>query len=156
MLLRAWEQGQVLQVWKEKLGQVFLCLLTNTEPPNTLVDWGTSLYPSGWQVHMKLVSSSSVMSTVWRLLEMAPNMCVWLRKLVFSPKHSWRVLWWLATGAANVCSCLNRCNEYDTTGAHYCFRLADHDDWSKWFAISRVPYMVAHWALLGMLLHIDC
>jgi len=24
MLIRAWEQGQVLQVWKEKLGQVFL------------------------------------------------------------------------------------------------------------------------------------
>jgi hypothetical protein len=21
------------------------------------------------------------------------------------------------------------------TGARYCFRLADHDDWSKWFAI---------------------
>jgi hypothetical protein len=41
---------------------------------------------------MKLVSSSSVMSSVGRLLEMAPNMRVWLRKLVLLPQHSWRVL----------------------------------------------------------------
>jgi hypothetical protein len=41
---------------------------------------------------MRLVSSSSVMCTVGRLLEMAPNVRVWLRKLVLSPQHSWRVL----------------------------------------------------------------
>jgi hypothetical protein len=30
------------------------------------------------------------------------------------------------------------CNKYDLT-ATPCFRLADHDDWSKWFAITSPP-----------------
>ncbi len=128
MLLRAWEQGQVLQVWKEKLGQVFMFAYKYL---HTLVDWSTSLYPSGWQVHMRLVSSSSVMSSVGRLLEMAPNMHVWLRKIVFLPQHSWRVCGSWSHAQQRCASCRNRCNKYDMTGAH-CLWLAYHDDWSKW------------------------
>ncbi len=34
------------------------------------------------------------------------------------------------------------CNKYDLT-ATPCFWLADHDDWSKWFAISSPPHLCA-------------
>jgi hypothetical protein len=41
-------------------------------------------------------------------------------------------------GAAAPCTCTKECSKYDLTAAQ-CFRLAHHNDWSRWFAISSSP-----------------
>ncbi len=41
-------------------------------------------------------------------------------------------------GTATLCTCRKECNKYDLTAAQ-CFRLAHHNDWCRWFAISSPP-----------------
>jgi hypothetical protein len=35
-----------------------------------------------------------------------------------------------------VCTSTKECNKLDLTAAQYCCQLVDHNDWSRWFAIS--------------------
>jgi hypothetical protein len=42
---------------------------------------------------------------------------------------------WLVKGATQLCTSRKKCNKLDLTAAQY-FWLVDHNDWSRWFAIS--------------------
>jgi hypothetical protein len=42
---------------------------------------------------------------------------------------------WLVKGATQLCTSKKECNKLDLTAAQY-FWLVDHNDWSRWFAIS--------------------
>ncbi len=50
-------------------------------------------------------------------------------------------LLWLIKGTTQLCTSKKECNKLDLTAAHY-FGLVDHNDWSRWFAISS-PHMYA-------------
>jgi hypothetical protein len=41
----------------------------------------------------------------------------------------------LVKSAAKICTCREEYNKYDMTRAP-CFWLANHNDWSRWFAVS--------------------
>jgi hypothetical protein len=48
---------------------------------------------------------------------------------------------WLVKGATQLCTSKKECNKLDLTVAQY-FSLVDHNDWSRWFAISS-PHVYA-------------
>jgi hypothetical protein len=51
-----------------------------------------------------------------------------------SPSNSWS-LPQLVKGTTQLCTSKKECNKLDLTAAHY-FWSVDHNDWSRWFAIS--------------------
>jgi hypothetical protein len=56
----------------------------------------------------------------------------------FVSPNSWS-LQWLVKGATQLCTSKKECDKLDLTAAQY-FWLVDHDDWSRWFAISSSSY----------------
>jgi hypothetical protein len=44
-------------------------------------------------------------------------------------------LLWLVKGATQLCTSKKECNKLNLIAAQY-FSLVDHNDWSRWFAIS--------------------
>jgi hypothetical protein len=44
-------------------------------------------------------------------------------------------LLWLVKGATQLCTSRKECNKLDLTAAEY-FWMVDHNDWSRWFAVS--------------------
>jgi hypothetical protein len=42
---------------------------------------------------------------------------------------------WLVKGTTQLCTSKKECNKLNLTAAQY-FWLVDHNDWSRWFAIS--------------------
>jgi hypothetical protein len=42
---------------------------------------------------------------------------------------------WLVKGATQLCTSKKECNKLELTAGQY-FWLVDHNDWSRWFAIS--------------------
>ncbi len=53
---------------------------------------------------------------------------------------------WLVKGATQLCTSKKECNKLDLTAAQY-FWLVDHNDWSRWLAISS-PHVHAVTVLL--------
>ncbi len=62
-------------------------------------------------------------------------MPVYLKKWVFSTPNSWLLPWLVVKGATPLCTSKKECYKLDPTAAQY-FWLVDHNDWSRWFAIS--------------------
>ncbi len=52
-----------------------------------------------------------------------------------TPNSHSRTLVSVVNGATQLCTSKKECNELDLTAAEY-FWLVDHNDWSRWFAIS--------------------
>ncbi len=52
------------------------------------------------------------------------------------------ILPWLVDGATQLCTSKTECNRLDLTAAQYFFWLVDHNDRSRWFAISS-PHVYA-------------
>jgi len=46
-----------------------------------------------------------------------------------------KFLLWVVKGATQLCTSKNELNKLDLTATQY-FGLVDHNDWSRWFAIS--------------------
>ncbi len=46
---------------------------------------------------------------------------------------------WLVKGATQLCTSKKECNKLDLTAAQY-FWLVNHNDWSRWFAVS-IPHL---------------
>jgi hypothetical protein len=46
----------------------------------------------------------------------------------------------LVKGTTQLRTCKKECNKLDLIAVQY-FSLVDHNDWSRWFAISSSPYM---------------
>jgi hypothetical protein len=61
----------------------------------------------------------------------------------------------LVKGAIQLCTSKKECNKLDLTEAQYLW-LVDHNDWSRWFAISVVPayFAVPVTVLMGVWLEI--
>jgi hypothetical protein len=54
----------------------------------------------------------------------------------YSPAYLVSLLRLVNGPAKDICAyAREECNKYDLT-AHLCFLLANHNDWSRWFAIS--------------------
>jgi hypothetical protein len=67
-------------------------------------------------------------------LRKSQNVPMKLRKFVFL--HQIRAaLPWVVNGATQLCTSQKECNKLHLTTAQY-FWLVDHNDWSRWFAIS--------------------
>jgi hypothetical protein len=60
--------------------------------------------------------------------------------IAFYSPNSWS-LPWLVKGATQLCASKKECNKLDLIAAQY-FSLVDHNDWSRWFAISS-PHVYA-------------
>jgi len=48
---------------------------------------------------------------------------------------------WLVKGATQLCTSKKECSKLDLTSAEYIW-LVDHNDWSRWFAISSFPHLI--------------
>jgi hypothetical protein len=64
-------------------------------------------------------------------------MLVWLSKMVFA-QHFCTVCRGWYKAQQSVTPATEECNRYDLTAAP-CFSLANHNDWSMWFAIRGLP-----------------
>jgi len=69
-------------------------------------------------------------------------------KLVLA-QHNCTVLQGIVKGASLLCTCKKKeCNKLDLTGSR-CFWLVHHNDWSRWFSVSRCDdsanMMKMHW-----------
>jgi hypothetical protein len=42
--------------------------------------------------------------------------------------------------ATTLCNCRKECNKYDLTAAQ-CFSFSHHNNWSRWFAITSLPFI---------------
>jgi hypothetical protein len=88
------------------------------------------------------------------------TMCVpghynWIKKNQNIPAWLSKMLWpsifakclEASEGTEKVCAPATReeCNNYDLTTSPCFKRLADHNDWSRWFAISNLPPICACW-----------
>jgi hypothetical protein len=62
------------------------------------------------------------------------KMCRFSSGKWFFCTNLWR-LPWLVKGSTQLCTSKKECNKLDLTAAQY-FWLVDHNDWSRWFAIS--------------------
>ncbi len=63
---------------------------------------------------------------------------VWHRKMALALHNCTRCHgWWKAQQA--FCTCTKEFNDYDLITAQQCLSLADHNDLSRWFAISSTP-----------------
>jgi hypothetical protein len=56
---------------------------------------------------------------------------------------------WLVKGATQLCTFKKECNKVDITAAQY-FWLVDHNDWSRWFAISSSHIYAVTVLLVGL------
>jgi len=61
------------------------------------------------------------------------------QEIGFSASNSCR-LPWLVNGATQLCTSIKEYNKLHLTVAQY-LALVDHNDWSRWFTISRPLYM---------------
>jgi len=92
----------------------------------------------------------------WCLRASPPVVSTWLRTVKFIAKKSKCAglaqeigfsapnscsLPWLVKGATHLGTSKKECNKLDLTAAQY-FWLVDHNDWSRWFAISS-PHVYA-------------
>jgi len=66
--------------------------------------------------------------------------CAFAQEICFSAPN-WCSLPWPVEGAIQLCTSKKECNKLDLT-ATQCFWLVDHNDWSRWFAISS-PHIYA-------------
>jgi hypothetical protein len=63
-----------------------------------------------------------------------PKCAGFAQEIGFSAPNSYS-LPWLVKGAIQLCTSKKDCNKLDLSAAQY-FSLVNHNDWSKWFAIS--------------------
>ncbi len=67
------------------------------------------------------------------------SMPVWFSKMVLA-QHSWAACWGCYKAQQSLTYARN---EYDLTAVP-CFWLANHNDWSRWFALSSFPPIWSH------------
>jgi hypothetical protein len=103
------------------------------------------LYCAGSHTVHALTASPLVLSmwlqTVKFICEKSPYICQFSSRNWFFCTKCVCILPWLVKGATQLCTSKKECNKLDLTLTQY-FSLLDHNDWSRWFAISS-PHVYA-------------